>query len=105
MQPKEVTDAEVVFGGRMEELMPPFETIPKKFQCCQTKWNQIVSRWFFEGLPNSTEFTPQKGIDVEKAVRHLRAILRSFEPKHEHKEAGCAYLMSLWFDKIDIPKK
>ena len=28
----------------------------------------------------------------------IAAILASFEPKHEHKEAGAAYLLSQWFE-------
>jgi hypothetical protein len=30
--------------------------------------------------------------------------MRSFEPKHEHKIEGVAYLMSQWFEKILIPQ-
>ena len=36
-------------------------------------------------------------IDPEAVNRHTRACLRSFEPRHEHKIAGVAYLLSLWF--------
>jgi hypothetical protein len=61
------------------------------------------SRWFFSGLPKGTVFVPHEGIDPAKAMRHLRAILGSFEPKHEHKEAGVAYLMSQWFKEVRIP--
>ena len=62
-------------------------------------------------------FGPRNGLDVEKdlppikpikqgislslALRHLGACLSSWEPKHEHKTAGVAYLMSLWFE--DLP--
>ena len=35
---------------------------------------------------------------------HLKSILQSFKPKHERKEAGVAYLMSLWFDDIIVVK-
>jgi hypothetical protein len=31
---------------------------------------------------------------------HLKAIMGSFQPKHEHKTAGVAYLMSLWFEAV-----
>lgn len=38
------------------------------------------------------------GIDPAKAKRHLMAVLGSFEPKHEHKEAGAGWLMSMWYE-------
>ena len=60
----------------------------------------MVSRWFFSGLPKETRFVPKTGIDEAAAKAHLRAILASFEPKHEHKEAGCAYLLSKWFEDV-----
>jgi hypothetical protein len=40
-------------------------------------------------------------MEAQAAMRHVQYCMRSFEPKHEHKEAGCAYLLSLWFDDIE----
>jgi len=39
------------------------------------------------------------GIDRKAAIRHIKAIMASYAPKHEHKEAGCAYLFALWFEQ------
>ncbi len=50
-----------------------------------------------------TKFVSKPGIDETDAKRHLKAVLGSFAPKHEHKEAACAYLMSLWFEDVIIP--
>jgi len=47
---------------------------------------------------------PNDGIDQNKALRHIKAILGSFEPKHEHKEAAAAYLLSLWFKSVKYAK-
>ena len=101
--PATVTGLDCAFGGRMEKLLPPYSTIPDEYKRGHTKWNKVVSRWFFSGLPNETRFVPKSGIDESAAKAHLRAILVSFEPKHEHKEAGCAYLLSKWFEDVEVP--
>lgn len=89
----------------MNTLMPKMSEIPAEFQRHEgTKWNKIQSRWFFSGLPNGTEFKPKKGVNSDTAVRHLATIQRSFQPKHEHKEAAVAWLMSLWFEDVVIPE-
>lgn len=103
MVPKKVTDADWAFGN-IDGLMVPMAAIPVEFQRGRTKWNHIQSRWFFSGLPKGTDFKAKDGVDGKLALRHLGAIQRSFEPKHEHKEACVAYLMSLWFDDVVIPE-
>jgi len=104
MQPKEVSDVDMAFGGKISKLMPSYEKIPDEFKRSSSKWGRIVAEWFFSGLPKGTEFIAKDGIDRAKALRHVKAILGSFEPKHEHKEAGCAYLLSLWFDDVKVPE-
>lgn len=37
------------------------------------------------------------GVNFKQAHAHINVILGSFEPKHEHKIAGCEYLASMWF--------
>jgi hypothetical protein len=46
----------------------------------------------------------KEGIDRSVAMRHLKCIMSSWEPQHEHKTAGVAYLMSLWFEKFEYEK-
>ena len=102
--PADVSKLETVFGGSMDALLPAWEEIPADFRRSRgTKWNKLQSTWFFSGLPDETEFKPKAGIDPQKALAHLAAIQNSFQPKHEHKEAGVAWLMSLWFDDIVLP--
>lgn len=97
---KEVSDIEIVFPAEVSHLMPKWEDIPDEFKHHnRTKWNKIFSNWFYSGLKNM-KVTPNPGIDKDKALRHIKAIMGSFEPKHEHKEASIAYLMSLWFEDI-----
>lgn len=97
---KEVSDLDMVYGGNIEELLPPMQDIPNDFGILKdNKWSKFISDWFFCGV-EVLSLAPKEGVDTTKAIRHIRAILSSFEPKHEHKEAGCAYLMSLWFDDV-----
>ena len=103
MKPKEVNDAKMLFGVGIGDYMPDYIKIPDEFKRGNTKQNEIVTQWFFKGLPNETKFKPKNGIDAGKALRHITTIMRSFEIKHEVKEASCAYLLSQWFDKIEIP--
>lgn len=90
----------------MRRLLPPYEEIPEDFRRERgesKKWHAIQSRWFFSGLPGNTEFKEKPGIDVNAALMHLGAIQGSFDPKHEHKQAAVAWLMSLWFDDVILP--
>jgi len=93
----DVTTAEMAFGGDTDKLMPAMKDIPKQFRSHNgTKWNRLASDWFFSGVENLS-LQPRDGVDTQKALRHIRAILISFAPKHEHKEAGIAYLLDQWF--------
>ena len=106
--PKEVSDGDKAFGGIMKELLPAYNDIPEDFKSDygdQRKWVKLVSDWFFIGLPQNTIFTPKQGIDKDKALRHIMAIMRSWVPKHQHKTAGVAYLLSLWFEDVSYTKK
>jgi len=104
--PMKVDGPTAAFGATGKELkaMTP-SSIPDEFRRRNTPWHRIVSTWFFSGLPADTDFFPKPAIDAKDAIAHVAAILRSFEPSHEDKEAICAYLLSLWFDKIDIPER
>jgi len=85
------------------DLMPDYSAIPDEYKRGNTPFNKIQSEWFFKGL-KAWPLTPKPGIDQKAALRHLSAIQGSWEPKHEHKTAGVAYLMSLWFESPTIEK-
>lgn len=96
-----VSGLDTAFGPKnLKEFLPSMEEIPKEFHEPYHPWCKVISQWFFGGLKEIP--TAKDGIDQKKALAHLKTVLVSFEPKHEHKEAGCAYLMSLWFE---LPKK
>jgi len=50
------------------------------------------------------ELVPKEGVDKDKAMRHIKAIMASWRPKHEDKEAACAFLFSEWFESAKWKK-
>ncbi len=101
---QDVTDLDVVFPGNVEALMPKWEDIPKEFRGWRaTKWNGVFNDWFYAGLRNAS-WMPKDGVDTAKALRHIKAIMGSWNPKHEHKEAAVAYLLSEWFEDVKYEK-
>lgn len=99
--PKEVTDVDLAFGGRTDELLPPVEEIPTEFFDDNNLWSKQIFKWFYYGA-KSFSVEGKKDIDEVEGIRHIAAILKSFKPKHEHKMAGCAFLASQFFDKFEI---
>lgn len=97
-EPVAVSDLLLAFPAAVEHLMPAPEDIPE----VDDKWTRVVRTWFYKGLSADAKFYMRDGIDGEKAFRHLSAILRSFQPKHEHKEAAMAYLLSLWCEEVEL---
>jgi hypothetical protein len=97
----EVDDATVAFPAQViGELLPPMADIPEEFPS-RAEFEGVACRWFFLGLKKPV-FYPKEGVDPKKAFRVLQACIGSYEPKHEHKITGVAYLMSEWFEKIEI---
>jgi hypothetical protein len=104
MKPQDISDATAVFPARVSHLMPAYGHVPDEFKRGGNPWVELTSRWFYSGLKGAT-FTPKDGIDKAKALRHLSAVIGSYEPKHEHKEAAVAYLLSLWFVRVELDGK
>jgi hypothetical protein len=103
--PRVTTDAVRAFGAYGEELrsLLPGDDIPERFCDGTDPWCKVVQQWFFEGLPKGTVFFAKDGISGEAAYKHVASILRSWEPRHEDKEATCAYLLWLWMEKVEFP--
>lgn len=111
----DLDDPTVVFGGI--DHMPAYDTLPEEFQ---RDWHRrsnefchAVSMWFYQGakrdgdrmLIDGVTFRPRAGIDGDKALRAIRAVLGSWAPKHEHKIAACGYMLSQWFQVERISNK
>ncbi len=84
--------------------MPKYDEIPKEFKDRRTKWNDLFSKLFFNGA-EKLELKPKDGVDKDAAFRAIKTIMASWEPKHEHKEAACAYLFSEWFTDYELTEK
>ena len=59
----------------------------------RTKYNKLFSDLFYNG--GKVVFKKEINKDQQTAIwMYCRAFMRSWSPKHEHKEAICAMLMS-----------
>lgn len=101
MDPVPISDALLAFPADLKDLLPPWDQIPDEFKEWNCRWARFADYWFRQGLAGTTEFYCKDGIDGATAVRHLQAILGSYQPKHEHKLAGVAYLCSQWFESVE----
>jgi hypothetical protein len=98
----EITKPDIVFGTT--KGLPDYDTVPEDFKYGKTKWNMLFNDWFYSGI-SELRFVKREGIDPEKAYDHIQALIKSFGSKHEHKEAGVAYLLSQYFKDVSYRKK
>lgn len=106
--PTDINRTDIAFG-RIKH-MPKYEDVPAEFKAFmrrgQNPFCDAVSHWFYsgaKGVPNGVEidgktFVAKPGVNAAQALGAIQAVLGSFEPKHEHKEAACAFMLSEWFD-------
>lgn len=97
-RPTEISTLDMVFPTTVRHLMPDYAEIREVYDRGNKWGNRLFSDWFYSGIKSTDGLIPRDGIDKKKALRHIRAVMGSFEPKHEHKEAACAYLLDKWFD-------
>lgn len=85
-----VSDADMVFGGYPRDW---FANVMKvESQPKDRKWNDLAESLFFDGgkIPFNETLPEEYKI---KGSRMLRAVLGSFEPKHEHKKKVCGLIL------------
>lgn len=94
-QAASVTQAEQAFGTT--RLLPSFDELPLVFQQGTGEaavYHQLVDALFYgRPLPDG-DIEMHAGVTAEMLRNCTIAHLRSFEPKHEHKIAGVAYMVS-----------
>jgi len=95
--PHAVDAVTAAFPANVAHLMPRYADIPAQCRAQSNPWVKWQQEWFFSGLKQLP--TAKPGIDLNAAMRHLKAIQGSFHPKHEHKEAAVAFLASRWFER------
>jgi hypothetical protein len=92
--PQGVKDVDIAFPGDITYLMPPLGEDSKPSQ----RAYRLASNWFYIGVKD-LKCTMKPSIDGTKALRHISCILRSFQPKHEHKMEAAARLIDMWFEE------
>lgn len=95
---KNLTKMDLTFPTKVMEMMPAYKDIPKDYPE-RRKYMSIISDWFFNGAKGKV-FIPRPGVKEMEALAHISCIMRSFEPKHEHKIEGCAWLLNEWFSEV-----
>lgn len=88
------TGLDCAFGARMSDY-PPYDSIPEEFRRGHSVANRVVSTIFFRGGKlEDFGLRLKAGVHPTAFYGALKAMLCSFDPKHEHKEAACAWLVS-----------
>lgn len=87
-----ITDNDVDFGTT--RFLPSVDDIPRTFYE-SNPYTQIVSAMAADIELPDVDVTLKPDVDPEWLRRCVMAHLRSFEPRHEDKIAGVAYLISL----------
>lgn len=84
----------VAFGADLKDY-PKYEAIPEEFRRGNNKFNSAVSGLFFKG-GKLEDFGLRLKPTTNSALffTAMRALLRSFAPPHELKEATVAWLLS-----------
>lgn len=81
-------------------LLPELTDIPADFDQ-QQRWTSFatslaVGNW--DG--HDPALIKRDDVDSELAWAHITTVLGSFQPRFEHKVAGVAWLLSLWFRDV-----
>lgn len=96
IQPKDVSALDAAFPTSVRDYLPAYRDVPDEYKHGDNPYAKFISLWFFTGADLS-RLVARDGIDADAALRHLKYCMGSWEPKHEHKEAGCAMLLHEWF--------
>lgn len=95
-QVKSVTDVEEAFGTI--KLLPELDQVPVEFKQNQRIECKVVSSMFYGTEMPEASVVFKDGFEPKSVMKCFMAHLKSFEPKHERKMAGVAYMMSLVCD-------
>ena len=95
--PVEVDDVNYAFPAHViGKLIPEMGDLPEEFRSQRHELCKIAQNAFFNGFGEFQPGTLKESIDPIKAHRHFSSVLRSYEPRHEHKIAAAGWLLSQW---------
>lgn len=96
---KKVNIGEIAFGAKVD-YNKLYDDCPDEYKN-ENKFSDLFSEWFFNGLSEEKakqlKFIDKNENKSKEQVYFLMSIMKSFEPKHEQKEAICCWLMSMIF--------
>lgn len=102
---KPVSDVLLAFpaGVVRDGYLPAEKDIPKEFEHRREGniWVQLFHDLFFHKPGKDIYMVGKPGVDCHAAWRQIRACMGSYEPKHEHKVSGVAYMLSEWFESFE----
>jgi len=88
-----INDVDLAFSTIKTNQKLLSEAKKRGFYNGSTKYNDMFSSLFFKG--GSLDFKSELDETfISDAVSYFKALAKSFEPKHEEKEAVCALLLS-----------
>lgn len=76
--------------------------IPAEFTQPGNAWAVAASHLMWLGAGAVTRAEPKPGVDTEEALLHVAAVLHARNLPIEHREAAAAYLLSGWFNCIEL---
>lgn len=104
-QIKEVAFGELHYGtSDYNSIAPKYHFIPKEFKFGDNKWRDAAEYWFYKGLHKDSKLIPKRMIDKEAAIRHIQCLLNCWLINHKYKIAAAAYLLSQWFEDVEMVK-
>ncbi|MBB4867411.1 hypothetical protein HNP46_006324 [Pseudomonas nitritireducens] len=96
-----ITDVEVAFST--ERLLPAWDDIPDEFKI-GNEYTRLVEAIFYGRPLPQCNIEIADGLEPAHVQRCTQAHLKSHGPKHEHKMAGVAYMLSC-FTKLSPVKE
>lgn len=100
----EVKGLDIAFGfSNRSNYARALKECPEQFKVHDnTPYHKLFSKMFYSGLTKNEiaalHFRSGDQLIKNKQLAYLQSIMASFEPKHEDKEAVCAWILSLIVD-------
>lgn len=101
---REFQDLDAAFGANRADY-PDYDKIPDEYKSMNHPMHIVASGLFFEGGPlGKFDIRFKRGTSNEDAgvvITALRALLSSWDPKHEVKMSTVAWLLDTYMEKIE----
>lgn len=98
--PVRVDGIDMAFPTHVVALMPAYESIPEEYKRGHGTYDDLFGSWFFLGLSKFEPVLRDPAMDVTTCMGHIRCVMGSFDPSHQHKEAAVRMLLDTWFSSI-----